>query len=273
MATNTLCYEALPQMKFADLKKATKEKSQWRKATAVILLFDYKIGSKKTPVVLPLRRANQLKPLLKQIKADKHPNQKLAAGLLSTSKGEKGPKITFKMTHGGYQLDAVASKVGPLFQGWLKMEFEAEQGTEADAEAAEQTTPPTPNPSPQSEDSPETQKQRQATTDTLNAAKTVYKKSIAPIVKRFKEKANALMDADELRDALKAVDDFMNHYQNSDAELQKKLAPTYKKYQKDQQQLTKMAAHLDQIDIPPQSPEELDAALVRLQQELDQYTA
>lgn len=141
MATATLSYDALSQMKFNDFRKAVKEKSQWRKARALVLLFDYKMGSKKTPIVLPLRRPNQLKPLLKQIKADKHPNQKLAAGTLSIGKGVNGPEVVFTMTHGGYKLSGVTAKIAPLFKSLLKMNFRAEQGSASDVEAAPASVP------------------------------------------------------------------------------------------------------------------------------------
>lgn len=290
MPTTSLNYEALPQMKYNDFKKAVKEKSQWRKATAIVLLFDYKMGSKKMPVILPLRRANQLKPLLKQIRADKHPNQKLAAGLLSIQKGETGQEIVFKMTHGGYQLEAVETKVAPLFQALLKLGFKAEQGSETDLEnipnenqtdvGADGSLPNT-NPkgnndlkdNPQVAPDTDPTTQRKATTSVLNQLKKTYQKEVMPIVQRFKEKANTLLDADTLRDALEQVDQFMEQYQNSDPELQKKLAPAHKKYQKEQQQLQKIAAKLDHIDIAPTSPEEVDTALANLQKRLDLLSA
>lgn len=136
----SLSYEAIKEMKFADYKKAFKEKSQWRKAKALIILVDYKLGSKKTPIVLPLRRTNELKPLLKQIKADKHPAQKMAAGLLGMRKGEKGPEMTFQMTHGGCALQKVEGKVKPLVQQILKCGFVAEQGDPSAIEEKEETT-------------------------------------------------------------------------------------------------------------------------------------
>ena len=280
MAIQSLSYDALSEMKFNDFKKAVKEKSQWRKARALVLLFDYKMKGKKTPVLLPLRRPNQLKPLLKQIKADKHPNQKLAAGTFVITKGEKGPEVVFTMTHGGYKLSAVETKIAPLFKRLLKMDFRAEQGQELPLETAENVvldnsteTPVQETEAPQEKEmeSKDRKAQREATHTAFKKVKDTYKKDIQPIIQRFKDKANTLLDADTLRDALKEVNHFMEAYQNSDPEWQKKLAPTHKKYQKDQVQLSKMATKLDAIDIPPSAPEEDDQALANIQKPLDEW--
>lgn len=184
----SLSYEAIKEMKFADYKKAFKEKSQWRKAKALIILMDYKLGSRKSPIVLPLRRPNQLKPLLKQIKADKHPTQKMAAGLLGMKKGENGPEMTFQKTHGGCALETIEGKVKPLVKQILKCGFVAEQGElapeeEANLENQEETTPKGNSPSSDDNSSVQESPQEEPSQEKPETAPTVSSAALAKTVK------------------------------------------------------------------------------------------
>ncbi|MGH1335266.1 MAG: hypothetical protein ACRBFS_03995 [Aureispira sp.] len=182
----SLSYEALKEMKFADYKKAFKEKSQWKKAKALVVLIDYKLGSRKMPIIIPLRRANQIKPLLKQIKKDKHPNQKMAAGSLGMRRGAKGPELAFKMTHGGYALEAVEGKVAPLVKQFLKCGFVAERGNTTTVEEDKKTLEneeATPN---TSEQTPEEQTPEETAEE---QAPTVSSADIAQLLKGIKSLA------------------------------------------------------------------------------------
>lgn len=119
----TLTYDLLKEMKFAEFKKAFKEKTQWKKAEAAVFLLDYKIGPKKLAVAIPLRKITGLKALVKQIKGDKHPNQKLLAGAINMTKTSEGLQVNFSPTLGAYSTEELPSKIAPLFKQLLKYNF------------------------------------------------------------------------------------------------------------------------------------------------------
>lgn len=228
----SLSYEAIKEMKFADYKKAFKEKSQWRKAKALIILVDYKLGSRKAPIVLPLRRSNQLKPLLQQIKADKHPTQKMAAGLLDIRKGDKGSEMTFQKTHGGCTLETIEGRVKPLVKQILKCGFVAEQGElapeeETNLENQEETTIPRGESSNSTVEgnSPESTASTVDIKKVLQAIKPlalrVHKEVTAAIKqKTYGEQEAALLE--ELEGLIKQFDEF---YQKAAPKQQQQLAP------------------------------------------------
>ncbi len=283
----SLSYEALKEMNFASYKKAFKEKSQWKKAKALVVLVDYKLGSRKVSIVLPLRRSNQLKPLLKQIKQDKHPNQKLAAGALQLGKGENGPQMTFKMTHGAYSLEALEGKVAPTIQQLLKYTFVAELGSEVDAvettaKTVEDTAPALPSKEQAPSDSAAptesvegeqanraVQKEQQNELVALfKQAKEAVTKEAKPIVERFKKKANVFDDSNLLQAAVDKVEAFLSKYKSADDALKKKLAPAQQKLAKQQATLTQLDQKLDAVELTPQSPEEVDQAITNLEKRI-----
>jgi hypothetical protein len=127
MATE-LEYDSLKDMKLADYKKAFKEKSQWKKAKAVLFLIDYKLDGKKVPIAIPLKRPSELKTLFKKAKGDKHPSKKLGGGTLRLEKSAAGTQFHIDLTIGGLSDEVLTLKGGKLFEQLLKAQLVVNSG-------------------------------------------------------------------------------------------------------------------------------------------------
>jgi len=86
MATE-LSLDTLKEMKKADFIKAFKNKVAWKKATAVILLTDYKLDGKKTSIAIPFKKLADMKAEMKRLKKEKlHFMKKSGGGTFSIEK-------------------------------------------------------------------------------------------------------------------------------------------------------------------------------------------
>jgi DNA repair exonuclease SbcCD ATPase subunit len=250
----SLSYEALKEMNFADYKKAFKEKSQWKKAKALVVLMDYKLGSRKMPIVLPLRRANQLKPLLKQIKKDKHPNPKLAGGLLQMDKGETGLELTFKMTQGGYPLEILESKVAPIIKQLLKCSFVAERSNEPIAETEEETT--TQEQAPSDKTPPTQEKKAPELRETLQTIKRLSLQVRKEVVAHVQQKTVGEAQAAVVAELEAAIANFQAQYQTAEGKQQQQLAKHQQHIeQKIRPMLDKLQQAVEQLESEEQGQE------------------
>ncbi|BDS12870.1 hypothetical protein [Aureispira anguillae] len=272
-----LSYDLLKEMKFAEFKKAFKEKTQWKKAKAAIFLIDYKMGTKKLPIAIPLRKTTALKGLIKQIKADKHPNQKLAAGFIKMVKTKDGPQLNFSLTSGGYAAEALEAKVATLFKQLLKFNFivettatvtEEEEDTAPNSATSDSATlPKEKNAAPHSPSSDSTNDLK-AILSLFNQVKGDLKQEVKGIIKRFKSKNNHLKDAYVLDDVTNNIQRFMNQYAQLPPIAQKKLAAAKQKIEQQDLVLKKLSHQLSQIDIVPQSEEEVDWAITNIEKKI-----
>ena len=120
-----LSIESFKDMKLADFKKAFKNKAQWKKAEAVIVLVDVKIDGKKVTAAFPFKKAAQMKKAYKQAKKDKlHLPKKMGGGLFKIEKGEDGPIAKIDLLIGGLTSPLLETKASTPFS-WLKLKVAA----------------------------------------------------------------------------------------------------------------------------------------------------
>jgi len=62
-----LSLDALAEMKKADYIKAFKNKAVWKKATATIILTDYKLAGKKMTLAIPFKKVADMKREMKRL--------------------------------------------------------------------------------------------------------------------------------------------------------------------------------------------------------------
>lgn len=104
-------------MKKADFIKAFRNKSAWKKASAVIVLVDYKLEGKKTTVAIPFRKEAEMKAEMKRIKKEKlHLMKKTGGGSVSMeNEGEDGMKAKIELKLGGLSPELLQANAAELF--------------------------------------------------------------------------------------------------------------------------------------------------------------
>jgi len=119
---NLLSLDALTEMKKADYIKAFKNKAVWKKATAAIILTDYKLAGKKMTLAIPFKKQAEMKREMKRLKAEKlHMLKKTAGCTLKLQKGEDGlPLFDTSIVMGGVAPELLQTKASPLF-GLIKV--------------------------------------------------------------------------------------------------------------------------------------------------------
>lgn len=299
-----LSYPSLKEMKLAEFKKAFKEKSQWRKAKAAIFLIDYKLGSKKVPVAIPLRKVADLKSLVKEIKKDGHPNPKIAGGSVKIVKIKGETQVHFTRTQGGYDVNALSTKVSPLFTQLLKFEFSAqigvekvdqptEQSNDSDALSSKESAPTsTTDNQKQTENSNNSQKkgdnsqkegnstenssQTDASNNSLENILPIFNQikgslggDVKSIIDRFRKKDNRMQDQFLLKDVAADMQTFFDSFKVLDKVGQKKMTAAKTKFVKYYKTIHQVKKQLSKIDIPPQSDEEIDQMIARIEKKAE----
>jgi hypothetical protein len=128
--------DALKDMKKAEFVKAFKNKAAWKKASAVILLSDYKLDGKKATVAIPFRKVSEMKAEMKRLKKEKlHLMKKSGGGTFSIEKGPNGVIAKIELLMGGLAPQALEGKITELF-AILKIGVHTTQSEAAAAEAA-----------------------------------------------------------------------------------------------------------------------------------------
>ncbi len=96
--------DAYKSLKKAEYLKKHCKPALIRKASAGILLIDYKLANKKTPCVfIPIKKKQEAMSIFKQIKSSKeHLLKKTGLAIISVKKGADGKEeITFELKKGG----------------------------------------------------------------------------------------------------------------------------------------------------------------------------
>lgn len=134
MAVKELTLEALSEMKKNDYKKLFKKLITWKKAKAVILLDDFKLDGKKSPIAIPFKKPAEMQKEYKRIRAEKfHKPNKMGSALFSAEKATDGSliaRITLKKSSLSPQ--QIMEKIAPAF-GSIGFKLEvvgAESGSE-----------------------------------------------------------------------------------------------------------------------------------------------
>jgi len=232
--------ESLEGMAKADYIKAFKNKTLWKKATAVIFMVDYKLDGKKTVIALPFKKEAEMKLKMKEIKKNKtHFMKKTGGGVIKVENdGPEGLSANVELKLGGLKAEILQAKAEELF-GKIKATLKVLIAEDAEMEPEEEEIGSTPEvvaktggekPSTTTEN---TQGEQPVKGDDKNKD---IKLIIAKIVKVNKliNLKDGLQDADlQNAEALKtAIRDFASLLKTADAAVRTEYGETFLKTKK-----------------------------------------
>ncbi|WBM73932.1 hypothetical protein [Saprospira grandis] len=130
--------DQLSELTPADYLKALKAKANWKKAKAVLVLADYKLGAKKISLMLPFKKEAEMQKAVKRVKQEKiHLMKKTGGGSFALEQTEEGLKAKIELKKGGLSPEIMQQKLAPVL---AKAKMELELAVAAVAEAVEAAT-------------------------------------------------------------------------------------------------------------------------------------
>ena len=130
--------DQLSELTPADYVKALKAKANWKKAQAVLVLADYKLGAKKISLMLPFKKEAEMQKAIKRVKQEKiHLMKKTGGGSFALEQTEEGLKAKIELKKGGLSPEMMQQKLAPVLAK-AKMELAVAVAAEALAAASEE---------------------------------------------------------------------------------------------------------------------------------------
>ncbi|MCP4437614.1 MAG: hypothetical protein GY810_01590 [Aureispira sp.] len=227
-----------------EFAKQFKKMMHWRKAKGIVILADYKMGTKKMTIAIPYKKSNDAKKEFKRtIKGDNFPGlppkRKIFVGQMKIEKQADGTeKVIVKQIEGGASMELINEKAGGLFEK-IKVGFQvhdpnAPQTTEAPETTTEAPTAPTSQPTDSTENT---------TVDIralAQAAKTAMQLIKNELVPAFRAGTITATNTPQLNDSKTKLVDFKTAYDGATANVKAQLERLY-------QPLERMLVALDKM--------------------------
>lgn len=226
-------YEEVKAMtKPLEFAKQFKKMIHWRKAKGIIILADYKMGTKKMTIAIPYKKSNDAKKIFKDsIKGDSFPGlppkRKIFVGQMKIEKQADGTeKVIVKQIEGGATAELINEKAGGLFQN-IKIGFEVQDPNATETTEAPETTPEAPT-TPTSEPTDATENTSGGDIRALaQAAKTAMQLVKDQLVPAFRAGNITASNSPQLNEAKTKLVNFKTAYEAAAANVKAQLERLY----------------------------------------------
>lgn len=223
--------EVKAMTKPVEFAKQFKKMIHWRKAKGIVILADYKMGTKKMTVAIPYKKSNDAKKIYKgSIKGDDFPGlppkRKIFVGQMKIEKQADGTeKVIVKQIEGGASAEFINEKAGGLFDK-IKVGFEVLDPNATPTSEAPETTPEAPT-APTSESTIPTENTGGDIRTLAQAAKTAMQLIKDELVPLFRAGNITATNTPQLNDAKTKLVDFKAAYDSAAANVKTQLERLY----------------------------------------------